>query len=236
MPCVLLTRALEDQAPFETCLKDAGWEVISNPLLRYEDVPFSFDTPLPFAWLITSRNAVGALTRLDVERERPVFAVGEISAAHARKAGFVTHSAQGNGESLVTLVTQMLDPASGPLIHVSGDHLRVDLAACLAPLGYRVARLTVYASIATPYMTPALFEALKTDRLTHALFYSKRTAQIFLEMLVAQQVDFSTKGICAIAMGPSIVEVLEKRSWQNICVAQDPLQTLLSTGRNTRHE
>ncbi|MBA4118329.1 MAG: hypothetical protein C0514_05470 [Candidatus Puniceispirillum sp.] len=236
MPCVLLTRALEDQAPFEVSLKDAGWEVISNPLLRYEDVPFTFNAPLPFAWLITSRNAVGALTRLDAGRERPVFAVGEISAARAREAGFVTHSAKSNGESLVALVTQTLAPSHGPLIHVSGNHLRVDLAARLGPLGYSVARLTVYASIATPHMTPALFDALQTGRLTHALFYSKRTAQIFFEMLETQQVDFSTKGICAIAMGPSIVEVLEKRSWQNICVAQDPLQTLLSTGRNTRHE
>ena len=232
MPCVLLTRAQEDLPIARARLMDAGWEVITNPLLIYEPLPFIFSGPLPRAWLATSRNAVTALTHLDPERARPVFCVGEATSAKAQALGFETHTASGDGESLLTLICARLFPQDGPLIHVSGEHLRVDLEARLRPMGYDVTRLQVYTARGMPHMTPALEAALVEGRLTHALFYSRRTAQIFHDMMRTHP-QLSLQRVCAIAMGPSIVELLQDQSWQDVRLAKDPLQALLSMGRNT---
>src|SRR6185295_1983303 len=93
------------------------------------------------AVLITSVNGARALAEANEQRSKPVFAVGDTTAATAEGLGFTSVvSASGDANALSELIRQRLDPATGPLLHVSG----AEVAGELAPAGFEARRVVLY--------------------------------------------------------------------------------------------
>ena len=86
---VLVTRPSPDSETTAAALRARGFEVMQAPMLRFEPVACSGLDADYGAVIVTSANALRAVEgRLEGLLKRPLFAVGETTAAAARKAGF----------------------------------------------------------------------------------------------------------------------------------------------------
>src|SRR6202140_4341648 len=97
---VLVTRPQPDDEITAAALRARGYEVLRAPMLRFEPVAFHDDMDARYgAVIVSSANALRGLTsNLKGHRllELPLFAVGEQTAAAARRAGF-THVISADG-------------------------------------------------------------------------------------------------------------------------------------------
>src|SRR5579864_3737488 len=142
---VLITRPEREATALATALGERGHSAVIAPLFQLVILrpPPVFDAALAAcqAVLLTSANGARALAEASEQRSKPVFAVGDTTAATAEGLGFnsVT-SASGDAAALADLVRQRLDPGQGPLLHVSG----ADVTGSPAPDGFEVNRVVLY--------------------------------------------------------------------------------------------
>jgi uroporphyrinogen-III synthase len=180
---MLVTRALIDAADTIGRLGAIGIEGIAAPLL--ECVPLHTSLPVPngFAGLaLTSTNAL----RMLAERQAlapflglKVFAVGDKTAAAARAYGFA--DVVTGGGTLAHLVKAIAAAGdTGPIFYPAARHQSGDLAKELAPFGIMVVTSKVYEMRAAQSLAPEIIDELSAGRLAAALFYSRRTAEIFV--------------------------------------------------------
>ena len=91
---VLVTRPQPDDEATAAALRGRGFEALLAPMLRFEPVAFHDDTDASHgAVIVTSANALrGIAPHLAGSRllQLPLFAVGEHTAAAARRAGMTT--------------------------------------------------------------------------------------------------------------------------------------------------
>jgi uroporphyrinogen-III synthase len=181
----LVTRPRAEAAGLADALATRGIEAIVEPMLdiRYRDV-LAPDLSGVQAILCTSVNGVRALARLSPERERPLFAVGETTAARARSEGFVrVESAGGNVVDLARLVREKLRPDNGSLLHVAGTEIAGNLAGALRADGFDVERAVLYEARPVGVLSAATLRALAAGIIDFALFFSPRTASIFVKLV-----------------------------------------------------
>src|SRR5256886_8846737 len=131
---VLVTRPHPDDETTAASLRARGFEVLRAPMLRFEPVAVHEDMNARYsAVIVTSANALrGIEPHLKGHRmlELPLFAVGEHTAAAARRAGF-THvvSANADAANLRDLVLASLDRKSTRL---NSSHSQISYAVfCL---------------------------------------------------------------------------------------------------------
>src|SRR3712207_9176029 len=94
------------------------------------------------ALIVTSAHAEAALT--DLDRSKPVFAVGEGTAEPVRAAGFANLTvAEGDAASLVRLIRGTLAPGL-TLLHVTARHHKKEPAASLTASGFTVLQWEAY--------------------------------------------------------------------------------------------
>jgi uroporphyrinogen-III synthase len=180
----LVTRPRTEAAELAEALAARGIAAIIEPLLeihyRSEMAP---DLGGVQAILCTSANGVHALARLSDERAVPLLAVGDSSAARARADGFTrVLSAGGAVGDLARLVRERLDPAAGRLLHVAGSIVAGDLAGMLRDDGFAVERAVLYEARPVAGFGADCVRALAAGIVDFALFFSPRTAAIFVRL------------------------------------------------------
>lgn len=180
------------------------------------------------AFLCTSANGVRALARLTPERRLPLFAVGEASAAAARRAGFAAvESAAGDVADLAALVTARLDGRRGHLLHAAGSTVAGDLAGLLLPQGFTVERAILYEARPVPALSPPTTAALAGGQIDLALFFSPRSAGIFVERAAAAGLAAVFGAITALSISAAADRPLGCFTWRDRLVAARPDQASL---------
>ncbi len=210
---ILVTRPEPDaQAQAET-LAARGHEAVLAPLLIVEVIPgIALELEGAQAAIVTSRNALRALAD-HPEREQalslPLFAVGEASAVKAMKLGFSDVTAGTNtAEGLLPLIAGTLDPAAGPVVHLSGETLAFDLKAALEARGFTVSRKILYRAVPARELPADAVAALRDGRLDAAIFMSPRTAQTFADLLDRHGVVTQGKRLVCYCLSQAVAEVL----------------------------
>lgn len=222
---VLITRGLDQARPLAQAFQKKGWQVIINPLLTFKNTDFNPNICLPFAWILTSQQAVPALCQLDPHKQRGVFAVGARTQQACLDAGFQAVDTGGDAQSLLAYIQNHMAKKNGRLIHLAGAHVRVDIARALTTKGYQCESIIVYEALAKPTLGKNLKDALQNKSLTHALFYSPRTAQIFAE-LMKENTSLSVEDVCVLALSEAILEPLNHLPWKARTVCKDPFMAL----------
>lgn len=140
-----------------------------QPLLAIRPLPQTVPDPGRFAALVfTSANGVAAFASLTSDRSRPVFTVGDATAAAARTAGFArVQSARGDLNQLAAFLVAQ-GTAVGPLLVPGALEPAGDLPALLAGR-IEATALPVYEAIGTGAAAPETFDA--------ALVHSARAAR-----------------------------------------------------------
>jgi uroporphyrinogen-III synthase len=173
------------------------------------------------ALLLTSRAAARALTAWPI----PVLAVGAATAEAARAQGFAdVRAAGGDAVALAELCAEALRPADGPLLLAVGAAYSLDLTALLRARGFRVIRRVVYAAREAPALPDPAAAALRAGQVSHAMFFSPRSAACSLALLSRAGLAEALAGIEALAISPRVALALQAFTWRRIRVARRPDQ------------
>ncbi|HTY68528.1 MAG TPA: uroporphyrinogen-III synthase [Alphaproteobacteria bacterium] len=221
---ILLTRPRDDTAALAEKLRGAGHDVLSEPMLEIRFVPGAgVDLEGAQAVLFTSANGVRAFAAAEARRDLPVFAVGEATAAAARRAGFArVESAAGRVDDLVRLVRDRLVPGTGALVHAAGRDVAGDIAGELGRAGFEVRRAVLYTAESARTLSPDTARALKAGEIDAVLFYSARSAQTFRRLIDEAGLAFSLARTAAFGLSHAAVEPVTSLPWARIDVAAHP--------------
>ena len=153
--------------------------------------------------MCTSANGVRAFARASGERRLPLLAVGDATAARARAEGFAAvASAGGDAADLARLAADRLDPRKGRLLHVCGSAVAGDLAGDLRARGFAIERAILYEARPVAALSPAAVEAIGSGMIDFALFFSPRTAAIFVRLANGAGVGRCCAGIALCRSAP----------------------------------
>ena len=224
-PAILVTRPEPDDAETAARLEAIGFSPRCAPLMQLA----TLDTGLPDAAglggiVLTSANAIRALdTRGETANflHLPVFAVGERTAAFASDAGFgAVTSADGDFDDLVALLSN--NKPGGPLFYPCASRVQGDLARALAPKGIMVIATRIYEMCAVKSLPPDVLEDLKNGNLTCAVFYSRRTAEIFCALAAPHLSDRQRQGLHMLCLSENVAAPLIEHHFTRIALADYP--------------
>lgn len=222
---VCVTRAEPGASATAARLIAHGLEPLLAPLSRIEPVEALADDPAKAAaFAVTSANAVRAFCAVSTLRDRPLFAVGDATAAAARAAGFgEVLSAEGDVDALAGLIADRWRPRDGPVWHLRGEAAAGDLAGALSALGFAVQEAVVYRAVAVGTLPPALAEALAARTIDAILFHAPAAARIFAHLAGGRDLSF-----CAAAtISRAAAAPLAALGLARIAIASAPTETEL---------
>ena len=225
----LVTRPREEAVSLAAALAGRGIDAVIEPMMEihYRNAAAP-DLAEVQAVLCTSANGVRALARASRERARPLFAVGDATASHARIEGFTNvASAGGNIADLVRLAVTRLRPQRGRLLHVGGEVVAGDLVGALRAEGFATDRIVLYDAQPVAMLSKSVIRDLCSDKIDFALFFSPRTAAIFVSLVNRADLSASCRTITALSISPAADAALARLSWHDRQVAEKPSQAAL---------
>ena len=233
---VLVTRPHPDDETTAASLRARGFDVLRAPMLRFEPLAVHEDMNARYsAVIVTSANALrGIEPHLKGHRmlELPLFAVGEHTAAAARRAGF-THVVSANGDAanlrglvLASLKAKELKKAS-TLLYLAGAEIARDLASELEESGFRVVTQTTYKMIAVKSLPSETCDAFAANQVEAVLHYSQRSARAFLDAARAAGVEISALAIPQCCISAAVASVVRDAGATQVVVAATPDENAL---------
>jgi uroporphyrinogen-III synthase len=232
---ILVTRPYPDSESTAAALRARGRDALLAPVLRFETVPLpaGFDADVA-AVLVTSANAPRAVEsqlKGHALLKLPLFAVGEHSAAAARRAGFAkVLSADGDAAALRELVVASLRTRRakvGPLLHLAGEITARDLTAEFGAQGIEVISRIVYRMVAVDRLPDEACAAFAGGRIEAVLHYSARSAQAFLHAARADGIEISALSIAQCCISTAVAQVLREAGAARVMVASSPNENAL---------
>jgi uroporphyrinogen-III synthase len=222
---IWITRATPGAEATAARLQALGFEAVVDPLLMVRDLSPALDLTGVAALAFTSVNGVAAFVRLDADRTRPVFAVGDRTARAARAAGFAdVISADGDVEALAALIIDQAARLEGGVLHPSALEPAGDLLSPLATAGLQARRVAVYETIERD-PRPESLAAL--DDLHAVLLYSPRAARKLAEVLSSRPAP----GLRALCLSQAVARplgaVVQAGALASVASAPHPSETAL---------
>ncbi len=144
---LILTRPRRQSEDFAAAVAAAlpgRFAVLVAPLFEIAPVAEGLDLGGAQGLVFSSANGVAEFVARSGERGLPAFCVGEMTAAAARGAGFVAHSADGDVGDLARLVAAAYRPGAGDFLHVRGRQAAGDLVGLLAAAGVPARAAEIY--------------------------------------------------------------------------------------------
>jgi len=216
---VLITRPADLAERTAARCRALGHEVVLAPVMAITPrggPPPSLDDVQ--AILVTSRNAVCAVTRLAAER--PVYAVGDGTAAALRDAGqALAGVGEGDGVSLARLLRGRLEPAAGALLHPTGEVWARGLADALADAGFVYRPWVVYAADATARLPDDARRALAAGDVDAVTLHSPRSARLFAERLGEAGLADATRDVAALCLSANVAAAARALRWREVRIA-----------------
>jgi uroporphyrinogen-III synthase len=161
----------------------------------------------------TSRAAVAAFAALSPERELPVFAVGESTAAFARQTGFLQVGPIGLGGDVQALADRIAThaPRPGLVLTPTAKEPAADLTALLARCGIAARSVAVYETTRTGLTAaPADIDGV--------LIHSAKAGQAVAALVSPEQ----ARTLTAYAISDAAAADLHKRGFARILIADHP--------------
>jgi uroporphyrinogen-III synthase len=232
MTKMLVTRPEPDASESIARLRALNIEGVAAPLLERAALHALLPDPRRLvAIALTSANALKALDErgaLGPYRGLKAFAVGEKTAAEARAQGFSDVVTAGG--TLQHLVEEIgAARLKGPVFYPAARHQSADLGAALKPFGLDVIASKVYEMRAASALKPDILDGLKRDLFGAALFYSRRTAETFVELLRDELDDRARARLHLLCLAESVAEPLLAARFVSVGLADQPSEAGMMT-------
>ncbi len=230
---VLVTRPHPDNEATARALRDRGFVAVLAPMLRFEPVALAEDLGQGHAaTIVTSANAFRAVeAQLGRLRHLPLFAVGEHTAAEARRLGFgKVIVAEGDAPKLRERVRKEIGKSLGKgarLLYLAGADLSRDLAGELAEHGFEVVTRTTYRMVAVSRLPREIHDAFAENKIEAVLHYSQRSARAFLDAVRSDGVEISALAVPQCCISANVAAVLREAGALRVFAAGSPDENAL---------
>lgn len=202
-------------------LRRKGLNPICSPVMRIE-----FNRSAPSlagvsAIAFTSANGVRAMApHADRAASLPVFAVGEVTAAAARKAGYAAvHSAGGDVAGLVDLIAERFT-FDGVVLHPAGRDTVGGLTDALRARGVRARKAVMYEAKPIEELAAEAAHALaENPPAGWVTLFSPRSASLFLDQIERAGLRAALTRVKAACLSDSVASAAEAAAWDDIRVA-----------------
>lgn len=179
---ILVTRAEPDADTTAEKLASIGIASTTAPLMQMHALTAELPEPTSLSAIaLTSANALRALEKtalITPYLNLPVFTVGDRTAAYAQATGFKTvTSANGSFTELVDLLNR--EEPHGAIFYPTTKDAAGDLSATLTNPKMQVVTRHVYKMQATSSLPAEVINAIKSNTINAASFYSRRAAETF---------------------------------------------------------
>jgi uroporphyrinogen-III synthase len=242
---VLVTRPHPDGESTAATLRARGFEVLLAPMLRFEPVAFRDDEETHYgAVIVTSANALRGFDQhpsCQKLLKLPLFAVGEHTAAAARRVGFVNvMSAAGEvtglREAVVASVKAKQFRKTSTLLYLAGADLARDLAGDLGERGFTVVTHTTYRMIPVEKLSREACDGFAANRIEAVLHYSRRSARSFLEAARDAGVEITALAIPQCCISEAVASIMRDAGATQVLTARatDENALLETLGRALR--
>tara|TARA_A100000171_G_C2120134_1_gene140282 strand:- start:647 stop:1402 length:756 start_codon:yes stop_codon:yes gene_type:complete len=218
--CVLLTRPVDESLVLQKKLEDRGIQSLINPLLEIvtfspEDLETSLDGfPEITGFILTSRHGLLALKYFSPDKTLPVFVVGDATRKACLEAGFrKVYVAQNSAESLSEILKSHAFSEKDFIVYLSGKDITKDLSLSLEERGIKSKRLVSYVAEPAAVLAPGVLQALVERNLTDVIFFSARTAQIFVTLIRKYHLETAMSVLRAHGVSEIVLENLKDLNW-----------------------
>ena len=229
MGSIWLTRDHTDNLPLMDALFQARLTPLAEPLIEMSytstDLNPYFKPPQRRAVIATSRYGLrGLILNLPtLTRATPVFCVGQATGQTAKDLKFKqVICAEGNVESLLEKIIALENQAPQSYFYARGEDIAFPLAPTLQTHGIEVTEAVVYQALPRTQLTPPLEDKIKAGRIDRVVIYSKRTAQIFLQLMAEHGLMDCAPSLHVITISPQIAMCFENTPFKKVLCAQGP--------------
>lgn len=226
---LLVTRPKGDAEETASKLVARGHEPVLAPMLeiRLRAGP-EISLANVRAVLATSANGVRAFAARSRRRDILLLTVGEKSTHVGLEFGFTNvRHADGDAEALANLAIADLSPGDGLLLHAAGSETRGDLAGRLERAGFTVRADVLYEAIAASALPAIARDALSNQRIDGVLFFSPRTAGIFVNLADRAELRDACARLRAYCISQATAAALHGFSFRSIHIAARPNEDAL---------
>jgi len=226
----LVTRAEKDTRRISELFFTRKLNVLNVPLFSvsyHKNV--KIDLKHTQSIIFSSPNGVRAFSKLTKKRTVKVHVVGDRTFNVAKRHGFKNVSnARGNAADLCDLVSRELNPKNGKLYYAAGRIQSGRIKQTLEAKGFNVERGILYEILAKRYLPNKIKHALIKKKIHFALFFSPRTANILVKLVVKNNLNSYFSNTDAFVLSHSIKRAISTISWRSVTVAKKPnLQSML---------
>jgi len=222
---LLVTRPEPENRETVRLLRRAGFNTRSLALLEFEALGFEPPAPGEFGSVaVTSTNALRALEEQDLIRDLrplPLFAVGEKTAERAKTLGFCDIRAAGGSVASLAALIAAYQPGGG-VFYPCARHVAGDLAAMLSGHEIIVETVPVYQMKALQQLNRQQCAMLTDGLIDAALFYSRRTGQVFIRLCADAGVE--ALDMAVLCLSQNVAAVFRAAGFTRIEVAGAPNQ------------
>ncbi|WP_428486712.1 uroporphyrinogen-III synthase [Rhodopila sp.] len=221
---VLITRPEPGASKTAARVAALGFTPVVAPVMSIQQVGKTAQVPHGIqATILTSRSALAAIPAAC--HDLLMFAVGDVTAALARGAGFKhVMTAGGDATALADLVSKTIATTKGSLFLPTGFRQGLDLATNLRNRGFRVVRHVVYRARGVSILPTEAEINLKLCHVRVIMFFSAETARHFVRLLRAASLDEAVHDVEAVTISRRSTVALGDLTWRRISVASKPNQ------------
>lgn len=218
---VLITRPEDDARVLAEEIKARGLEPVMAPLLEIVASPAALpDLDDYDALAFTSAAAVRIFAHKTLQRGLKCFVVGPNTKNQAEKAGFENiYCADGNALELFNLIVRHKPKR---ILYCAGKDKAEPLCETLNEAGIVCDEDDVYEARAVESLPPDVVHLIEEQAIDIALFYSARTAAIFVALAEQSGVKGKLKAIKALCLSGRVLESAHAILWKRTCVCEAP--------------
>ncbi len=215
---VLITRPEQDAATTANALVAQNYQVICQPFLKIVMDERVIENIENYQGIIfTSQNAVRAFCLRHTARDMDVYAVGQATKELSYSYGFKNvHNADGTVDDLKTILSE--DQA---LLYIRGAHISTPIT------GHNITEEILYHAENIEEIDKSIIEKLREKEVSEVLFYSKRTADNFVQLIRQNALEGCLNHTKALCLGDSMIKSVSVLPWQFVACAQRPTQDSL---------
>ncbi len=198
-----------------------GYDCIISPVIWQEPVAQAdvlLENCGADAFVATSGYALPILANSQFALSKPLYLTGEILASKAKELGFLhIYHGDASGRSLLDYMAKDADK-SLHYVCLHSNHQAVNMAFELQQLGFGASSLEVYQTHPTKSLSEEAIIALQQGDVAAISLYSTMSAQSFMQLVEAANLQHKLKRIKAICLSQNIANVLPDGIFSEIII------------------
>ncbi|WP_440958309.1 uroporphyrinogen-III synthase [Oceanicaulis sp. LC35] len=221
---VIVTRSEPGATRSCQALEERGFEAVNAATAVLTSQAITLDLQGVSLIAVTSPFGASCLAKATPERRVPVIAVGDVTAARLRDAGFEkVNSASGDARDLLAMIRERAP--EGEVLHVRGVDQTGDLRAELSAKGIRARSEILYAAESVPTLPDTVWTALSEG--APVLIHSAKGAERFAALAQAQGHLDALLHARVIAISSAAAEPLKSLGVAKLKIAKRPDEAAL---------